>query len=206
MLCLAIVALWVRSDRVSDTLTRTAARFPLIPNDITDPHDPEFHVRTGRILVLRVASNCGSLCLSGQRSIPTLQVGPDNMKDWQADYPEGVFYLWDRSAADPEPDALTILAPRTMLGRAGFRYREYSIFGISSFVNFTAWELTTPMWSLVVVFALLPAIRSALLLKRWRGRRRSASGLCASCGYDLRASKDRCPECGTLVPNRQATG
>lgn len=51
----------------------------------------------------------------------------------------------------------------------------------------------TPDWAIFVVVVALPAIRIA----RWvRRRRRVARGRCAICGYDLRASHDRCPECG----------
>jgi hypothetical protein len=51
-----------------------------------------------------------------------------------------------------------------------------------------------PHWSLVLLFALLPALRWLPQLFR----RRHGPGLCAVCGYDLRATPDRCPECGTI--------
>ena len=40
----------------------------------------------------------------------------------------------------------------------------------------------------------------AVLDRPARPWRRRARGLCARCGYDLRATPDRCPECGTRVP------
>jgi hypothetical protein len=52
-------------------------------------------------------------------------------------------------------------------------------------------------WLLIIVGALLPLTRFA----RWREKkrqfnRRQLAGLCPACGYDLRATPGRCPECG----------
>jgi hypothetical protein len=56
------------------------------------------------------------------------------------------------------------------------------------------WQLSVPLWVLAVATSILPL---AWLLLRVRGERRIGHGLCRVCGYDLRASPVRCPECGT---------
>ena len=55
-------------------------------------------------------------------------------------------------------------------------------------------SLYIPLYLPVLLFGVWPAW---LLLPFHRRRKRKKLGLCLKCGYDLRASKDRCPECGT---------
>ena len=53
-----------------------------------------------------------------------------------------------------------------------------------------AWGVTH--WSIAAVLLL------AWCLVMRRALRVADKGSCPSCGYDLRASPDRCPECGAL--------
>jgi hypothetical protein len=61
--------------------------------------------------------------------------------------------------------------------------------------RWTHWAVSVPYWFLALLFAALPAWRCVGWVSR-RSRRRA--GHCLACGYDLRASAERCPECGTL--------
>jgi hypothetical protein len=50
-----------------------------------------------------------------------------------------------------------------------------------------------PHWLVIGFAAILPA-RRAIVLMRIMTRQRK--GLCLACGYDLRETPDKCPECG----------
>lgn len=60
--------------------------------------------------------------------------------------------------------------------------------------------LVLPYWFLALCLTLAPALWLNGALRRRRLRHRRQTNLCQHCGYDLRASTDRCPECGTAIP------
>jgi len=57
----------------------------------------------------------------------------------------------------------------------------------------TFWFVSVPFWFLLTVAAVTPGLWLLRRVRRKRGVR------CANCGYDLRATPERCPECGTVA-------
>lgn len=92
--------------------------------------------------------------------------------------------------------ALTDLIDSTQDGaweRWGFGYVN-----ATQFFDARMYALSMPCWFVTLVL-LLPIV---IFMPK---RRRPAGGLCCSCGYDLRATPDRCPECGAAVPQETET-
>lgn len=66
-----------------------------------------------------------------------------------------------------------------------------------------AWCLWLPHWLPMLLLSGLPIWQ---LVRRSRQRGRVARGLCVNCGYDLRASGERCPECGAVIATSDGIG
>jgi hypothetical protein len=167
LLLVAVAALWIRSYFVGEEVG-WPRRVP----------------GSGEFRVIYVHSGAGGLSVSFLSAAPTDAAQTATMKAAVEREP-----LYRR--VDPWPRYPWVRTP-ARLRSLGFQTtldpqaQASSIRPVRRFV--------IPYWFPAVMAAGLPVIRPAVAASRERRRRRI--GLCPSCGYDLRATPGRCPECG----------
>ena len=95
----------------------------------------------------------------------------------------GLWAIWPSSRP-----SIPVTAPSTMAaGRVPVRVASASPLFV------------VPYWTLIALL-LIADVTWVRCYRRWRREEfRKARGLCIRCGYDLRASTDRCPECGNPI-------
>jgi hypothetical protein len=158
-------------------------------------------------LVVCVAT--GVLWVRSHRAGDEIHVGTPTFWSWgQCQYGGILIYLspgpsqsgpvpLSHQTYDLDPDSILeervdfpIVARKINLNFAGFHF-WYGTWGGSN-----NYAIIIRLWQVVLVCTLLIAAVAGVRHSR---RRRLCLGLCSACGYDLRASKERCPECGTPV-------
>jgi len=76
--------------------------------------------------------------------------------------------------------------------RSGLEWQHWGIgYSRGPGSGFMTFVIVLPLWIPCVLSLILPITWCLTRGPRW------GPGLCQKCGYDLRASSDRCPECGT---------
>lgn len=178
VLCIAIGVMWARSgwcdERVQGYYNRWSGE--------RDLHAYYF----------AVASYAGTISFRFNRShmgeafVQTFS--SDEMKDLRQNYPAGRMRLqW--VPADPIRYFLSE-GPRP-----GFWTRHGSYSRLAGHRE-DDWSFAVRDWLPMLLLAILPGVWA---WQWWRARRAKRMGFCAQCGYDLRASNERCPECGTAI-------
>jgi hypothetical protein len=177
LLCVAVCVLWVRSHLVGEQLRWES--------ETTDPPTV--------VWAWSFASDGGRAGVYFKRE-HVLSLSPQEYAGWRRMYQR----YPPRTGWRREP--LNLARPPGFLG-FGFLYENpgfQDVWAKRAAVEADEFLLTAPYWFLTLLSLSPPLVYIAARRRRRRQRRRH--GLCLSCGYDLRASPERCPECGTANP------
>jgi hypothetical protein len=115
-----------------------------------------------------------------------------------------VDYHWPGDTS-PEPDWW----PKTRAGHRKANWSSHLGFGVSYVFGMRTpyrgpivtghRDRWMPHWLLAVVTAVMPLFALTNVIRKRLRTGRTRRGLCPACGYDLRASPQRCPECGAAA-------
>jgi hypothetical protein len=175
-LVIAVVVLWVRSYRVSDSIYRSRWW-----SEGPEHNESAWWLIAGRGRV-EIGHRRQQIFQALLSDDSFLKLASFTESFWKQTSPAGV--------------AGTPFQPEGFFQRLGFRYVDEPNLPSSVTPNNYYREWNAPLWSLLLLCAPLPVVRLGSALRRRRARGR---GLCPACGYDLRATPERCPECGTAA-------
>ena len=77
-------------------------------------------------------------------------------------------------------------------------YFRWHGFSLVTGVRWQTYHVVFYSYGIYLIILFMLPIAICIVRKKWV-RKRVVSGHCAKCGYDLSASPERCPECGTMV-------
>jgi hypothetical protein len=116
---------------------------------------------------------------------------------WTVAADQSRLIVW-RDPVDPASAYQPLPPPAVRSGSGNAPPKRFVGFVVSSVgYPFHSTRVEVPLWAPVAMTALLPL---AWLIATVRRARRRKAGHCKACGYDLRATPGRCPECGAKDP------
>jgi hypothetical protein len=181
VLCVATLVMLARSFWCSDNFTWAKKTYQTL-NDGTDDIPRS-------VLAIDVSNEVGRVTVVYHAS--RIDRGP--VMDYIDAYQDGLTY-WKDQPIPYSPH------PRPIPGMPVGQWAHWE-FGHLAYTSFTDPGARSIYWSVPwQYFTALTALSPAAFIINFVKRRNAMrEGRCARCGYDLRATPDRCPECGKAV-------